>query len=284
MIVYVNGKFLPKEHAKISVFDHGFLYGDGVFEGIRAYNGKIFKLDEHIDRLLDSAKAIDLKIKHSHQELCDLCYESLKQNKLEDAYLRVILSRGEGDLSLNPYLCEEAGVVIISGKIKLYPKELYDEGMAVITGATPRVSPEALNPKIKSLNYLNNIMAKMEGLQHNVQETLMLNSHGYLAEATGDNIFVVKNSMVITPPEEAGILLGITREVVMELVKESNYEMVEKNISRYDVYTADECFLTGTAAEIISVTKVDGRIIGNGEPGSITLELLEKFRALTLGK
>ncbi len=284
MIVYVNGKFLPKEEAKVSVFDHGFLYGDGVFEGIRAYNGRIFKLDGHIDRLLDSAKAIDLKVEWSHQELCDLCYESLKQNDLEDAYLRVIISRGEGDLGLNPYLCAKPGLVIISGKIKLYPKELYDEGMAVITGATPRIAPEALNPKIKSLNYLNNIMAKMEGLEHGVQETLMLNSQGFLAEATGDNIFLIKNSVIFTPPEEAGILLGITRETVMDLVKESGYTIIEKNLSRYDVYTSDECFLTGTAAEIISVTKVDGRVIGEGKPGSITLELLEKFRALTLGK
>lgn len=284
MIVYVNGQFLPREEAKVSVFDHAFLYGDGVFEGIRAYNGKIFKLEEHIDRLLDSAKAIDLKPIWSHKELCDLCYESLKRNELEDAYLRVIISRGEGDLGLNPYLCKTPGLVIISGKIKLYPKEMYDEGMAVITGATPRIAPEALNPKIKSLNYLNNIMAKMEGLEHGVQETLMLNSHGFLAEATGDNIFVIKNSVVYTPPEEAGILLGITREVVMELVEKAGYKMVEKNISRYDVYTADECFLTGTAAEIISVTKVDGRVIGDGKPGSITLEMLEKFRALTLGK
>ena len=284
MIVYVNGKFLPKEEAKVSVFDHGFLYGDGVFEGIRAYNGRIFKLDEHINRLIDSAKAIDLKIKWSHQELCDLCYESLKQNNLEDAYLRVIISRGEGDLGLNPFLCAEAGLVIISGKIKLYPKEMYEEGMAVITGATPRISPEALNPKIKSLNYLNNIMAKMEGLQHGVQETLMLNSHGYLAEATGDNIFLIKNSVVLTPPEEAGILLGITRQVVISLVRESGYQIIEKNISRYDIYISDECFLTGTAAEIISVTKVDGRTIGNSKPGPITLELLDKFRALTLGK
>ena len=281
MLVYVNGKFVPKEEAKVSVFDHGFLYGDGVFEGIRAYNGKIFKLDEHIERLFDSARAICLTPPLSAQAMKDLCYEALQKNELKDAYLRVIFSRGEGDLGLNPYLCPKAGVVVIAGKIKLYPPEMYEKGMAVLTSATPRIAPEALNPKIKSLNYLNNIMAKMEGLAQGMMETLMLNSHGYLAEATGDNIFLVRKGVVYTPPEEAGILLGITRQAVMELAVEAGYELVEKNLNRYDLFTADECFLTGSAAEIISVTKVDGRVIGHGVPGPITLNLLARFRQLT---
>ena len=281
MLVYVNGKFVPKEEAKVSVFDHGFLYGDGVFEGIRAYNGKIFKLDEHIERLFDSARAICLTPPLSAQAMKDLCYEALQKNELKDAYLRVIFSRGEGDLGLNPYLCPKAGVVVIAGKIKLYPPEMYEKGMAVLTSATPRIAPEALNPKIKSLNYLNNIMAKMEGLAQGMMETLMLNSHGYLAEATGDNIFLVRKGVVYTPPEEAGILLGITRQAVMELAVEAGYELVEKNLNRYDLFTADECFLTGSAAEIISVTKVDGRVIGHGVPGPITHNLLARFRQLT---
>lgn len=281
MLVYVNGKFVPKEEAKVSVFDHGFLYGDGVFEGIRAYNGKIFKLDEHIERLFDSARAICLTPPMDVLAMKDLCYEALKKNDLKDAYLRVIFSRGEGDLGLNPYLCPKAGVVVIAGKIKLYPPEMYEKGMAVLTSATPRIAPEALNPKIKSLNYLNNIMAKMEGLAQGMMETLMLNSHGYLAEATGDNIFLVRKGVVFTPPEEAGILLGITRNSVMDLAKEAGYELVEKNLNRYDLFTADECFLTGTAAEIISVTKADGRVIGHGVPGPVTLDLLARFHHLT---
>ena len=281
MLVYVNGKFVPKEEAKVSVFDHGFLYGDGVFEGIRAYNGKIFRLEEHIERLFDSARAICLTPPMDPSAMRDLCYEALKKNDLKDAYLRVIFSRGEGDLGLNPYLCPKAGVVVIAGKIKLYPPEMYEKGMAVLTSATPRIAPEALNPKIKSLNYLNNIMAKMEGLAQGMMETLMLNSHGYLAEATGDNIFLVRKGVVFTPPEEAGILLGITRNAVMELAVEAGYELVEKNLNRYDLFTADECFLTGTAAEIISVTKADGRVIGQGVPGPVTLDLLARFQRLT---
>lgn len=280
MLVYINGEFVPKADAKVSVFDHGFLYGDGVFEGIRAYHGKIFKLEEHIDRLYDSAKAIRLTPNMSKQEMCDACNESLKQNNLEDAYLRVIISRGEGDLGLNPKLCEVPNNVIIAGKISLYPDEMYENGMSVITGATPRIAAEALNPKVKSLNYLNNILAKLEGIESGMPETLMLNSQGYLAEATGDNIFVIKNNKITTPPESAGILLGITRQTVIDLAMESGYTLEEKNINRYDVYVADECFLTGTAAEIISVTNVDGRTIGEGKPGPITKDLLAKFREL----
>lgn len=281
MLVYVNGQFVPKKEAKVSVFDHGFLYGDGVFEGMRAYEGKIFKLTEHIERLFDSAKAICLKPAVGMEEMAELCYAALEKNNLKDGYLRVILSRGEGDLGLNPHQCPHSGVVIIADVIKLYPQELYDKGMEVMTSATPRISPEALNPKIKSLNYLNNILAKMEGLEHGMMETLMLNSQGFLAEATGDNIFIVRRGVLMTPSEEAGILMGITREAVIELALESGIDVVEKNLNRYDLFTADECFLTGSAAEIISVTKVDGRVIGSGHPGDITLDLLKRFRALT---
>lgn len=282
MIIHVNGEFYPQEEAKVSVLDHGFLYGDGVFEGMRSYAGKIFKCSEHVDRLFDSAKAICLTPPVSKEELTDICYEALKKNDLSDAYLRVIFSRGEGDLGLNPKLCKKAGVVVIAGKIKLYPEELYQKGMEVMTAATPRIAPEALNPKIKSLNYLNNILAKLEGMEHGMMETLMLNSQGYLAEATGDNIFIVKDGTIFTPPEEAGILLGITRQTVIDLAREAGITVVEKNLNRYDLFVADECFLTGSAAEIISVTKVDGRVIGQGTPGNTTMNLLEKFRAFTL--
>lgn len=284
MLVYVNGDFVPKEDAKISVFDHGFLYGDGVFEGIRAYNGEIFKLDEHIDRLYDSAKAICLNPPMEKKRLASVCRESLRKNDLQDAYLRVIFSRGEGDLGLNPRLCEQAGVVVISGAIKLYPKEMYENGMEVMTAATPRIAPEALNPKIKSLNYLNNILAKLEGLEHGMQEVLMFNAQGNLAEASGDNIFIVHKGQLVTPPETAGILMGVTRQVVIDLANEAKIPFVERDLNRYDLFIADECFLTGTAAEIISVTKVDGRIIGEGKPGPITCDLLSRFRKLTLNE
>jgi branched-chain amino acid aminotransferase len=282
MIIYVNGEYYPQEEAKISVLDHGFLYGDGVFEGMRSYAGKIFECQAHVDRLFDSAKAICLTPCVSKEELTRICYEALEKNDLSDAYLRVIFSRGVGDLGLNPKLCEKAGLVVIAGKIKLYPEELYQKGMEVMTSATPRIAPEALNPKIKSLNYLNNILAKLEGMEHGMMESLMLNSQGYLAEATGDNIFIVRDGVLITPPEEAGILLGITRQAVIDLAREVGITVLEKNINRYDLFIADECFLTGSAAEIISVTKADGRIIGNGTPGEMTLDLLKRFRELTL--
>jgi len=283
MLVYINGSFVPKAEAKVSVFDHGFLYGDGVFEGMRSYKGKIFKCKEHIDRLFDSARAICLTPPCTKEELADLCYEALKKNGLTDAYFRVIISRGEGDLGLNPRLCPKAGLVIIAGTIKLYPQELYETGMEIMTGATPRIQAEALNPKIKSLNYLNNILAKLEGLEHGMQETLMLNSLGYVAEATGDNIFVVKHGELWTPPEEAGILLGITRQAVMDLAREAGIKVVERNLTRYDIFTSDECFLTGSAAEIIPVKKLDGRVIGEGHIGTMTKDLLKRFHSLVKG-
>ena len=282
MNIYVNGEYCPQAEAKVSVLDHGFLYGDGVFEGMRSYAGKIFKCQAHVDRLFDSAKAICLKPPVSKDELTRICYEALEKNDLSDAYLRVIFSRGVGDLGLNPYLCEKAGIVVIAGKIKLYPEELYEKGMEVMTSATPRIASEALNPKIKSLNYLNNILAKLEGMEHGMMESLMLNSQGYLAEATGDNIFIVRDGVLITPPEEAGILMGITRQAVIDLARGIGITVLEKNINRYDLFVADECFLTGSAAEIISVTKADGRVIGSGVPGEMTLDLLKRFRELTL--
>lgn len=281
MQVYVNGAFVAESEAKVSVFDHGFLYGDGVFEGIRAYAGKIFKCEEHIDRLYDSAVAICLTPPCTKAQLTAICEESLKVNGLSDAYLRVIFSRGVGDLGLNPRLCKKAGLVVIAGAIKLYPPQMYEKGMEIMTGATPRIPAEALNPKIKSLNYLNNILAKMEGLEHGMEETLMLNSQGFVAEATGDNLFIVRDGVLWTPPEEAGILLGITRQTVIDLAREAGLTVLEKNVSRYDIFTADECFLTGTAAEIISVTKLDGRCIGQGQPGPITTDLLGRFQRLT---
>ncbi len=283
MQVYINGSFVPKEEARISVFDHGFLYGDGVFEGIRAYHGRIFRLEQHLDRLYDSAKAISLAPPLEKKALADLCYEALRRNHLEDAYLRVIISRGEGDLGLNPRLCQHPGVVIIAGKIALYPKELYDNGMSVITAATPRTNPEALNPHIKSLNYLNNILAKIEGLEAGKMEVLMLNTQGFLAEATGDNIFIVRRGEIATPPESAGILMGVTRQVVLELAAKTGLPCRERDLNRYDLYVADECFLTGTAAEIISVTAVDGRTVGHGRPGPVTQRLQALFRELTQG-
>jgi branched-chain amino acid aminotransferase len=282
MIIYVNGEYYPQEEAKISVLDHGFLYGDGVFEGMRSYAGKIFECQAHVDRLFDSAKAICLTPPLAKEELTRICYETMQKNNLTDGYLRVIFSRGVGDLGLNPRICKNPGLVVIAGKIKLYPEELYEKGMEVMTSATPRIAPEALNPKIKSLNYLNNILAKLEGLEHGMMESLMLNSQGYLAEATGDNIFIVRHGVLITPPEEAGILLGITRQAVIDLAREIGITVLEKNINRYDLFIADECFLTGSAAEIISVTKADGRVIGNGVPGEMTLDLLKRFRELTL--
>ncbi len=281
MQVYVNGNFVPDHQATVSVFDHGFLYGDGVFEGIRAYSGKIFCLQEHLERLWDSAKAICLAPPMSMEKMHDLCYEAIRINHLEDAYLRVIISRGAGDLGLNPRLCKTPSVIIIPGKITLYPQELYDNGMDVITAATPRNNSEALNPKIKSLNYLNNILAKLEGLRSGVMEVLMFNTHGYISEATGDNIFIVKKGVLITPPPEAGILLGITRQVVMDLASDMGIPCKESNINRYEIYTADECFLTGTAAEVIAVKCVDERCIGNGKPGPIYTRLREAFHAKT---
>jgi len=275
--VYVDGNFVPKEEACVSVFDHGFLYGDGVFEGIRAYSGKVFKLEEHVRRLYDSGKAIMLTVPMSEKEMADKINETVKLNSLKDAYIRVVVSRGKGDLGLDPRKCPKPSVIIIADTIQLYPKELYDKGLEIITGATNRIPNECLSPRIKSLNYLNNIMAKIEGINAGVVEVLMLNQNGYISECTGDNIFCVRDGKLMTPSECSGILLGITRATVMELARKQGIDVVETNLNRYDLYVADEVFLTGTAAEIIGVTKIDGRVIGDGRPGKVTKQLKAAF-------
>jgi len=278
--VYIDGQLVEKEDAKISVFDHGVLYGDGVFEGIRAYNGKVFRMKKHIDRLYDSAAAIELAVPINKQELADAIEQTLKANKLTDAYIRVIVTRGSGNLGLNPRTCRQPCIIIITDSITLYPVELYENGMHIITAATVRNHPNALDPKIKSMNYLNNILAKIEALNAGKMEAVMMNSNGYVAECTGDNIFIVKDGIINTPPSSAGILMGITRGVVIELTAKSGFQLFESNLTRYDLYSADECFLTGTAAELIPVVNIDGRQLGTGKPGPITLTLLDEFHKL----
>lgn len=282
MKVYINGKFYEKKDAKISVFDHGFLYGDGVFEGIRSYNRLVFKLKEHIDRLFESAQSICLEIPLTKEQLIKAVRATLRVNKLNNAYIRLIISRGEGDLGLDPRKCKgNASVVIISDRIALYPEKLYKEGMEIITVPTIRNLPEALNPQIKSLNYLNNILAKIEAINCGYEEAIMLDSLGYVAECTGDNIFIVKRNELYTPPQCMGTLRGITRDTILEIASKKGIAVHEHVITRHEVYIADECFLTGTAAEVIPVVKVDGRKIGSGSPGSLTLMLISEFRKST---
>lgn len=278
--VYINGEYFAKEEAKISVFDHGLLYGDGVFEGIRAYKGSVFKLRSHIVRLYNSAKAIMLTIPMSEEDMAAAIKDTLRINGLSDAYIRVVVTRGAGTLGLDPNKCPKPSVIIIADSIALYPREFYENGLEIITVATRRNRPDVLSPRIKSLNYLNNILAKIEGLNANVVEALMLNDEGYVAECTGDNIFVVKDKKLMTPPVTAGILEGITREVVMKIARDLGIEVIERNMTRYDLFVADECFLTGTAAEIIPVVRIDRRPIGDGKPGPITKQLLEAYHAL----
>ncbi|ADI02906.1 MAG TPA: branched-chain-amino-acid transaminase [Syntrophothermus lipocalidus] len=280
LLIYLNGSFVPEEEAKVSVFDHGFLYGDGVFEGIRAYHGKVFRLREHIDRLYDSAKAINLEIPLTKDEMIEVVCETCRRNNLTDAYIRLVVSRGAGDLGLDPRKCPRPTVVNIASSITLYPEELYQTGLTVITVPTRRNIPEGVNPRIKSLNYLNNIMAKIEANIAGVPEAVLLNQEGFVAECTGDNIFIVKNGVLKTPPPYAGILEGVTRNAVIELAQKRGIPVAEVMLPRYDLFTADECFLTGTAAELIPVTKVDDRVIGNGKPGPIFLQLLEDFHEL----
>jgi branched-chain amino acid aminotransferase len=281
MKVYIDGKFYDEKNAKISVFDHGLLYGDGVFEGIRAYNGRVFKLAEHIERLYCSAKAILLEIPMSPQALTAAVLQSCRRNKLADGYIRLVVTRGKGTLGLNPNKCKSPSVIIIAGKIQLYPPELYKRGLELITVATTRNLHSALNPAIKSLNYLNNILAKIEALNGGCEEAIMLNAEGYVAECTGDNIFIVKGGQLLTPPLSAGALYGITRGTVMALARESGLAVSEPNLTRYDLFNAEECFLTGTGAEIIAVVKIDGRVIGKGRPGLVTEGLIGEYRALT---
>jgi branched-chain amino acid aminotransferase len=281
-LVYIDGQFLPPEQAKISVFDHGFLYGDGVFEGIRAYNGRVFKLPEHLDRLYRGAKAILLTIPLTQEQLQQTVLEGLRRSGLTDAYIRLIVTRGKGDLGLDPEKCREgASIVIIVDAITLYPKEVYQSGLKMITVTTRRNLPTAVNPAIKSLNYLNNIIARLEVTRAGCLEGLMLNNDGYVAEATGDNIFLLREGDLLTPPVSAGILDGITRRTVIELAQNMGMKTKEVLLTLYDVYNADECFLTGTAAEIAPVTELDGRTIGEGNPGKLTKALMQRFHDLT---
>ncbi|MBL7084901.1 MAG: branched-chain-amino-acid transaminase [Candidatus Omnitrophica bacterium] len=283
--VYINGKFYDKKDAKISVFDHGLLYGDGVFEGIRSYNRLVFKLKEHIERLFESAHSIMLDIPLTRQQMIKAVISALKTNKLTNAYIRVVLTRGEGDLGLDPRKCKgAASVIIIADKIVLYPEKLYRQGLEIITVPTVRNLPEALNPQIKSLNYLNNILAKIEAVNSGYQEAIMLDSMGYVAECTGDNIFIVKRGELYTPPQCMGTLRGITRDTILEIAKSKRVATHEHVLTRHEVYISDGAFLTGTAAEVIPVVKVDGRVIGNGRPGKLTLMLMKEFRKLTKTK
>lgn len=278
--IYIDGNFYPRDSASISVFDHGFLYGDGIFEGIRFYNYRIFKLEDHLERLYKSAKAIWLKIPVRIEEFSKIVIESVSRSELSDGYIRVIVSRGAGDLGLDPRKCPKPSIVVIPSRLKMYPQELYENGISLITVPTRRNINEGLNPKIKSLNYLNNIMAKIEAVQVGFEEAIMLTNEGYVAECTGDNIFYVSGGKLRTPPTFHGALDGITREVVIELAKKKGVEIAKSTTTRYDLYTADECFLTGTGAEIIPVVNIDGREIGNGKPGEITLSLITDFRTL----
>src|SRR5689334_8159424 len=281
MKIYVDGKYCDEKSARISVFDHGLLYGDGIFEGIRAYKGRVFKLKEHIDRLFCSAKAILLNMPLSHAEVMKAVIETCRQNKIQDGYIRLVVTRGVGTLGLNPNRCTDPSVIIIADKIQLYPRELYEKGMEIVTVATTRNLHSALNPAIKSLNYLNNVLAKIEANNAGCEEAVMLNAEGFVAECTGDNIFIVKAGALLTPPLSAGALYGITRGVVMELAQSDGVPVAEPNLTRYDLFNADECFLTGTGAELIPIVKIDGRVIGTGKPGALTRRLVDKYRALT---
>jgi branched-chain amino acid aminotransferase len=281
MKIYIDGKYCDEKSAKISVFDHGLLYGDGVFEGIRAYNGRVFKLREHIDRLFKSAKAILLTIPVPHEEVMRLVVETCRRNKLRDGYIRLVVTRGVGTLGLNPNRCINPSVIIIADKIQLYPEELYRKGLDIITVPTVRNLHSALNPAIKSLNYLNNILAKIEAVNGGCEEAVMLNAEGFVSECTGDNLFIVQGEKLLTPPLSAGALYGITREVVMELAQQIGLTPAEPNLTRYDLFNADECFLSGTGAELIPVVKIDGRVIGSGKPGPATGRLISAYRALT---
>ena len=284
MKIYINGKLYSKENAKISVFDHGLLYGDGVFEGIRVYNRLVFKLKEHIDRIFESAHTLMIDIPLSKERMIKAVISTVKANKLRDAYIRLIVTRGEGDLGLDPRKCKgNASVIIIADKIALYPNsdKLYKKGLEIIAVPTIRNLPEALNPQIKSLNYLNNILAKIEAINCGFDEAIMLDSLGYVAECTGDNVFIVRKGQLYTPPQCMGTLRGITRDTILELAENSEIPVHEHVLTRHEVYISDECFLTGTAAEIIPVIKVDGRKIGNGKPGKITRNLMKQFKKVT---
>ncbi|HEX8280158.1 MAG TPA: branched-chain-amino-acid transaminase, partial [Chthoniobacterales bacterium] len=280
LTIFLDGKFVPEADAKVSVFDHGLLYGDGIFEGIRFYNGRVFRLEEHTDRLWDSARSICLEIPMSKEAMNEALLETIRQNGLRDGYIRQIVTRGVGNLGLNPVQCKRPSVIIIATSIALYPEEAYRNGLTIVTCATRRMSAAALNPAVKSLNYLNNVMARIEANLAGADEALMLNDAGNVAECTADNVFVIKKGKVFTPPITAGALRGITRGVAMEAAEELGLEVVETDITRHDVFVADECFLTGTAAEVIPVIKADGRVIGTGKPGPLTGKIITRFREM----
>jgi branched-chain amino acid aminotransferase len=277
--VWLDGKWYDRETATVSVYDHGLLYGDGVFEGIRVYGGKIFKLSEHLDRLYDSAKAIWLTIPMPKEEMAAVTEEAVRRSGIAEAYIRHIITRGVGDLGLDPRKCPKASIIIIVDTIRLFPEEVYETGLRVVTAGTPIPHREALSPRVKSLNYLPHILAKIEGIHSGADEVLMLDSEGHVAEGSGQNIFVVKHGAIRTPAPYAGILKGVTRDVVIELAREAGYDMQETMLNRYDVYTADEAFFTGTASELIAIRQVDGRTIGNGKPGPLTRDLRSRFHA-----
>jgi branched-chain amino acid aminotransferase len=279
-IVWLDGKWYDKNTATVSVYDHGLLYGDGVFEGIRVYGGKIFRLDEHLERLYDSAKAIWLTIPVSRDEMAAITEEAVRRSGIAEAYIRHIVTRGVGDLGLDPRKCLKPTVLIIVDTIKLFPEQLYDAGLNVITAGTPIPQRESLSPRVKSLNYLAHILAKIEGINAGADEVLMLDSAGAVAEASGQNIFVVKHGVVRTPPAYAGILKGVTRDVVIDIATGAGYQVEERTLNRYDVYTADEAFLTGTATELVSIRQLDGRLIGSGKAGPVTRDLRARFQAL----
>jgi branched-chain amino acid aminotransferase len=281
--IYINGEFHDKENAKISVYDHGLLYGDGVFEGMRSYSGKVFRLEQHLDRLYESALAICLAIPISKEQMALDVNKTLQVNSLTNAYIRLVVTRGSGSLGLDPNRTSNPQVIIIADSISLYPEEHYQNGLKIITASTVRSHPAALSPRIKSLNYLNNIMAKIEGLQAGCVEALMLNHKGEVAECTGDNIFIVKNGKILTPPKDAGILEGITRNAILDLANELGIVAHEVTLTRHDLFVADECFLTGSAAEVIPVVSIDSRPIGQGKVGAMTTKLMAAFKKLVHG-
>ena len=279
--IWLNGELVERENAKVSVFDHGLLYGDGVFEGIRSYNNKVFRIERHVRRLFDSANGIRLTIPMTPQEMADAIVATLRANGMTDAYIRVVVTRGEGTLGLDPNRCPKPNVFIITDKIALYPRELYENGLDIITASTMRNHPNALNPRLKSLNYLNNILAKIEAIDAGVLEAVLLNHLGFVAECTGDNIFTVREGRLFTPPIAAGILEGITRDEIIDIARGFNIAVREESLTRHDLYVADECFLTGTAAEVIPVVRIDKRTVGIGKPGPITKRLADEFHRRT---
>jgi branched-chain amino acid aminotransferase len=280
MKVYIDGSYYAQEDAKISVYDHGLLYGDGIFEGIRIYNNSVFKLQEHLKRLYQSARAILLEIPLTIEEMEKAVLDTVKENNKEDGYIRLLVTRGKGDLGINPRLCSRASVIIIVDDIQVYPEEYYTGGISVMTASTRRIAPDSLDPRIKSLNYLNNVMAKLEALQAGCMEAIMLNREGYVVECTGDNIFLVKSNVLYTPSAAYGALDGITKRTICELAVEHKIPTKEATLTLYDLYNADECFLTGTGAEIMPVIEIDKRVIGSGKPGAMTKKLKERFEQL----